>query len=103
MIAFAMTSALTKDIRKRMIDVDLTETALAIHLGCTRQMVDRVIRGLATTPWIRRGIAAKLGMTYLGMWGDEDPGTQRGERARPDPSRGLIALSIHGDSTPRPA
>lgn len=71
----------SKEILKLLIDKDATEVGLARDIGCTRQMVDRVIRRQATTPWVRRELAERLGMTYRGMWGCEDPGTPRGVRA----------------------
>lgn len=72
-----------KDIRKRMIDLDVTGVDIASALGCTRQHVSLVITGRICTPWLRRAIAARLGMTYLGMWGEPDPGTARGVRHLP--------------------
>lgn len=70
-----------KDIRKRLIDLDLSASHLALELDISRQMVNEVLHGRLATPWIRRAIAERLGFTYRAMWGMDDPGTARGIRA----------------------
>ena len=84
----------SKEILKLLIDRDVTAADIARDISCTRQMVHRVIKGELETPWVRRELAGRLGMTYRGMWGGEDPGTERGvplRRSGSSPAR--VALS----------
>ena len=67
-----------KDIRKRFLDLDLSEASLARELTVSKQTISAAIHGALRTPWVRRAIAERLGMTYRGMWGEDDPGTARG-------------------------
>lgn len=69
-----------KDLRKHLIDADLTGAQLARDLGVSKQMVSLTLTGRRENPWIRRELASRLGMTYREMWGEDDPGTERGQR-----------------------
>lgn len=72
----------TKDIDKRLIDLELPKAALAREIGISRVMLYEVLAGRAETPWIRREIARRLGFTYEAVWGTPDPGLERGEYVR---------------------
>ena len=69
-------------IRHRLLDLGITGADLARAAGVSRQMISFVLTGHVRTPWLRRLVAEKLGMTYQGMWGEPDPGTERGQRPR---------------------
>lgn len=67
----------TVEIKKRMLDVEVTISDLAESIGCARSQVSSTIAMRHKTPYIRRQLAELLGMTYLGMWGELDPGVDR--------------------------
>ncbi len=83
-----------RDIRKRLIDLDLSEARLAAALGVSRQMLHLVLHGQLVTPWLRRAVAERLGWTYRAMWGEDDPGTMRGVRAARRTSKHLHPASV---------
>lgn len=65
------------DIRKAFLDVRKSARAVATRVGVSHQLVWQVIHRKAVTPYIRRSVAEDLGMTYLQVWGEEDPGIDR--------------------------
>lgn len=85
------------DIRKNLLDLNLSEAAIARDGGVSRQMVQAVISGRSATPWVRRLIAEKLGMTYLRVWGVPDPGTPAGVRADAKPTALVCRVKQHAD------
>lgn len=70
------------DIRHRLLDLNLPAAELARQLGATPSSVNMVIRWRRRTPWIRRGIAQKLNIPYVILWGEEDPGVRTLKRGR---------------------
>lgn len=67
----------TIEIKKRMLDARTTASRMADAIGCARSQVSATIAGRHRTPYIRRGIASLLGMTYSEVWGEPDPGRDR--------------------------
>jgi hypothetical protein len=61
-------------IKLRLLELGLTITSIADAIGQHRTAVSQVIHGHAATPSIRRGVSEQLSMTYLDLWGEEDPG-----------------------------
>jgi len=61
-------------IKLLLLQAGRTVTELADDLGQHRTAVSQVIHGRSATPSIRRGIAEQLGITFLDLWGEEDPG-----------------------------
>lgn len=62
------------EIRIALLGKGLTQAGLARDLGITKSAVSHVLAGRRRTPQIRRAIADALGMSYLQVWGEEEPG-----------------------------
>lgn len=75
-----------QDIKKTLIDRNLAAAEIARDLGLSRQAVNAVIHWRRRTPWVRRGIAKALGIPYVLVWGEEDPGVDRLPRGRRAPA-----------------
>ena len=75
------------DLRKLLIDRNLSEAEIGRRLGVTRQAVNHAFRWRNRTPWLRRGIAKELDIPYLLAWGEEDPATEFRPRGRPHSRR----------------
>lgn len=67
-------------IRRGLEDRRTSFAQLARNHGVAKQMFSAVANRDAPTPWVRRVIAEALGIDYLRVWGEKDPGTPRGER-----------------------
>lgn len=76
-----MTSASTT-IKIALLKTNRTITDLAGALSMTRSMVSQVVHGHLATPFVRRGIARELGISYRELWGEEDPGVDHLRRGR---------------------
>jgi len=57
----------------------LRAAALGRQLGVSKQMVAAVIRGEKRTPWIQEAIAQAIGMTWEGLWGQENRENQENQ------------------------
>ena len=79
MIGMSVTMSPTK-IRQLLLELNVSEAQIARDLSISRQMVSKTITGRLRTPWVRRAVAEVLGMTYLRVWGEADPGTPAGVR-----------------------
>lgn len=84
-------------IKLHLLEVGRTVVDLAEAIGATRTMVSQVIHGHSESPRLRREIAAELSMTYLELWGEEDPGV---DRLPPGRSKGLTLVNQSGESAP---
>lgn len=71
-----------QDLKKLLIDRNLTGAAIARRLGVRRQYVSAVLYWKSKAPWIRRGIAKELGIPYELAWGERDPGQDGMPRGR---------------------
>lgn len=63
-----------QDIKKLLIDRDMTQAQIARSLDVSPTIVSLVIKYKRTTPRIRRGIADAMNVPYLLVWGEKDPG-----------------------------
>ena len=72
-------------IKALLAERGLTQESIAAapEPRITRKMVNAVVQGRADTAWVRRLIAEQLGTTYNDLWGEPDPGTERGQRLTP--------------------
>jgi lambda repressor-like predicted transcriptional regulator len=57
-----------KEIRKRLIDLDLTVTGIARREGVTHQAIGQTIRGKTVSRRLRRAIARALGVPVGEIW-----------------------------------
>lgn len=87
------------DIRKHLLDLRLSEAEIARRIGTSRQMVSKTITGGVRTPWVRRAVAEELGMTYLRVWGEPDPGTPAGVRVDRKSTALGCRVNQHGDGS----
>lgn len=95
-----------KQIKKTLIDADLTGADIARTLGLPRQSVSLVICGNSANPRIRRAIAAAIGQPYAKVWGEPDPGVDRvraGRKRRTRRSRKCGDTSLHSAPIALPA
>lgn len=65
------------EIRSMLVRLEKTQTALAVELECNRTALASVISRKLATPYIRRGVAEAIGLSFLTVWGEEDPGVDR--------------------------
>lgn len=80
------------EIKKAMLDRGLTAAAIARSINAHRPHISCAIAGGLKTPWIRRGIAAQLGLTYAEVWSEEDPGVDVLVNRR---GRGEVCTGVH--------
>jgi hypothetical protein len=66
----------SNDLRAMMALKGIRASDVARDLGVTRAMVSAVIARVSATPWIRRALAEQLGIPFLVLWGEPDPGTR---------------------------
>ena len=57
-----------KEIRKALIDVDISQADLARELGVSYAMISRVIDGYAKSDRVRRHIARRIGIDVKRIW-----------------------------------
>lgn len=60
-----------KEIRKRLIDKDLTQAELARRNGVTIGVINHVIWNRSVSQRLRRAIAKELGLAVEEVWPDE--------------------------------
>lgn len=82
----------SKEIRKALIDADLTAAEIARRIDITPTGVSHVIHGRRKSRWIREAIALALDMPYSVLWGESWPGPSAagapGVRKRTTPTPG---------------
>ena len=66
-----------REIRAALVRIGLSQADLARRVGCWRTAVASTISGNLKTPYIRRGIAEAIGLSYEVVWGVADPVVDR--------------------------
>ena len=82
------------EIRSHLVRRSITTVDLSKQADSARPMVSDVIHGRRATPRIRRAIAEVIGFTYLEVWGEEDPGT---DKLRPGRKPGTTVTLCNGE------
>lgn len=86
----------SKEIRKALIDADLTAADIARRINITPAGVRHVIHGRRKSRWIREAIALALDMPYSVLWGESWPGSSAagtsGVRKRTTPAAGVDSV-----------
>jgi len=72
------------EIRKALLDKQVTQAELARLLDVKKEQLNAVIHGRSPTPYIRRFLATILNAPFEEVWGEPDPGRDvlRGEGRR---------------------
>lgn len=73
----ASTPPTLPEFRRLLSERSVSASQLARDCGANQTSLHNTMTGKVRTPWIRRELAKRLDMTYLELWGEEDPGVDR--------------------------
>lgn len=59
-----------REVRKLMIDANLTAAEVGRRLGVSRSAIAHIIAGRRTSPRLQAGLAKLLGLPVEDIWGD---------------------------------
>ncbi len=65
------------NIKIMLLQRGLTISGIARDRKIPRSLVSMVVHGKKRTPYVRRAIAEELGIPYLILWEEPDPGVDR--------------------------